>query len=772
MRKSILLAVLCVLFSSLAVAQDNRKLELTVDDIFHPTKSVAFSGRPTFGLRWTSDGSGFVRAERGAKGLKIVHANVKTGATKTFYDGEKVARALRNAGVADDAAARMGRGFALAHSESTNSFLLNSGTDLYVYSSSSNSAKRITNDKDEELEADFSPDGSMVSFVRKNDLFVVEVSSGKEHRITFDGTKNILNGYLAWVYEEELYGRGQNRGYWWSPDSKRIVFLRTDDSKVPMFILADDTKTDQNIEDVGYPQAGDPNPLVKLAIVELDKAKDFTGQAGKRTGGIIDELKKQAGKIGIKLPGASRVTNPSVSFVDHSKYTPEDFLISRVDWSPDSKKVIYQGQNREQTYLDLNSVDAATGETKTLFKETTEAWVDSPGNPYWLRDGSFIWRSPRSGFHHLYHYDANGNLIRQITRGNWEVRRFYGVDQNNGLVYFNGTRNSPIGPQIYRIRLNGMGLQRLTSRPGTHRANFNPTFTHFVNSWSDINTPAQTRLHRADGTVEKVINENNVSGVLASYGISAPEFMKVRNRDGFEMEAYMIKPPNFDPSKKYPVLSFVYGGPHAPQVRNSWGGRRYIWHQMLAQKGYIIWVCDPRSASGKGERETWTAYKKLGAPEQLDIEDGVSYLKRLPYVDESRIGIWGWSYGGFMTLYAMTHSKSFKAGISVAPVSNWALYDSIYTERYMLTPQNNPEGYASTNLNAKAGDLHGRLLIVHGFMDNNVHMQNTTKFIYELQKAGKQFDFMAYPTQRHGIRNPRQTHHLYQKMTDFLLENL
>ena len=771
MRKTIWLGVVALVFATFADAQQTGR-QLTIDDIFHPTKAVPFSGRPSFGLRWTKDGNGFVQAKRAKTGLQVVHADVRTGATTTFYDGAKVGRALESAGLSADVAARMGRGFATAHNEPTAAFLLNSGTDLYVYNSARNTAKRITNSADKELEADFSPDGSMVSFVRNNDLFVLEVGSGRETRITLDGSKHILNGYLAWVYEEELYGRGQNRGYWWSPDSTHVTFLKTDDSKVPIFVLADDTKTDQNIEDVGYPKAGDPNPTVELGIVEVAKAKELSSTAAKKTSGILDEIKKQAGKVGIKIPGGKSIANPSVKWVDLGRYNPKDFLISNVDWSPNSQNIIFQGQNREQTYLDLNSVNVSTLRIKTLFQDKTRAWIGSPGNPYWLNDGSFVWTSPRDGHKHLYHYDKDGELIRQVTRGNWEVRRFYGIDQKGGWVYFSGTKDGHTGPQIYRIRLNGSGISRLTRRAGSHRANFNPTFTHFVNTWSDINTPSQTRLHRADGTVEKVINENIVGELLGSYGLSKPEFLKVANRDGFQMDAYMIKPPNFDARKKYPVLTFVYGGPHAPQVRNSWGGRRYMYHQMLAQKGYIIWVIDPRSASGSGAKETWTAYKQLGVTEQLDIEDSVTYLKRLHYVDANRIGIWGWSYGGFMTLFAMTHSKSFKAGISVAPVSSWALYDSIYTERYMLTPENNPKGYSTMDLNAVAKNLRGRLLIVHGVMDNNVHMQNTTKFIYELQKAGIQFDFMAYPTQRHGIRNPYQTYHLYSKMADFIQKNL
>ncbi len=728
MRKTIWLLIAIVAFSSLALSQE----KLTVEKIYKPGEQVQFSGSPTFGIRWSKDGTSFVRPKFDATGIKFIKVNALTGAETTIYDSAEVSAGLVKTGLSSADANRISRRF-INQNDVSNSYLFTNGKDLYVYNATTKAAKRLTNDKTSELEADFSPDGKKVSFVRGNDLFVVDIASGKETRFTKDGSKNILNGFLTWVYEEELYGRGQNRGYWWSPDSMSIAFLRSDDSKVPMFILADDTVTDQRIEDVGYPQAGDPNPLVTFHIANI-----------------------KAGNI---------------STIDSSKYKPEDFLISRVDWSPDSKWVIWQGQNREQTFLDLNATDRNSRNTKTLFQDKTPAWIDSPGNPYWLKDGSFIWTSPRDGWKHLYHYDKNGKLIRQVTKGDWEVRTFYGVDEKNGLVYFSGMQHSPIAPQIYRINLDGKNLTRLTKKDGSYTANFNSTFTHFVSIWSDINTPWQTTLHRADGTIEKVINENKVE-VLDKYNLSKPEFMKVKNRDGFEMEAYMIKPPNFDASKKYPVLSFVYGGPHAPQVRNRWGSNRYMYHQMLAQKGYIIWVCDPRSASGKGEKETWTAYKQLGTTEQLDIEDGVKFLKTLPYVDADRIGIWGWSYGGFMTLFAMTHSKSFKMGVSVAPVSDWALYDSIYTERYMLTPQNNPDGYAKMDLNSKAKNLHGRLLLVHGIMDNNVHMQNSTKFAYELQKAGIQFDFMAYPTQRHGIRNPFQHYHLHKMMSEFILKNL
>lgn len=728
MRKIIWLFVFAFVLSSFAYADEL----ITVDKIYNPEAKLKFSGEPTF-VRWSDDGTSFVQPSSEEGTLKLLNVNALDGRETIFYDSAEVAAALIRAGASENAAAGASRR-PVSQNDVVKKYLFSSDGDLFVYDIALKTAKRITLDSAEELEADFSPDGNMVSFVRGNDIYVVNIASGKETRYTKDGAKNTLNGYLAWVYEEELYGRGQNRGYWWSPDSKSIVFLKTDDSMIPNFILADDTVIDQRIEDTNYPQAGDPNPIVQLGLIQIGKKK--------------------------------------VKFVDTSKYPPKDFLISRVDWSPDSRWVIYQGQNREQTFLDLNAVSRDGKSSKTLFQDKTPAWIDSPGNPYWLKDGSFVWTSPRDGWKHLYHYDGEGKLIRQITSGEWEVGQFFGVDQKDGWVYFSASKDEPNGLNTYRIKTDGSGMERLTKGSGTHRSSFNSTFTHFVNYWSDINTPMQTTLHRADGSVEKVINENKVP-LLDEYDLSKPEFMTVKNRDGFEMDAYMIKPPDFDSSKKYPVVTFVYGGPHAPQVRNSWGGSRYMFHQMLAQKGYIIFVCDPRAASGgKGEKETWTAYKQLGVTEQKDMEDSVKYLHTQDFVDKDRIGVWGWSYGGYMTLFAMTHSKLYKAGISVAPVSDYRLYDSIYTERYMLTPQNNPEGYAKTDLNSKAKDLHGTLLLVHGAMDNNVHMQNATMFAFAAQTAGVELDFEVYPTQRHGISNPWQTYQLYKKMAKFWEQNL
>jgi dipeptidyl-peptidase 4 len=751
MKKLTLSIVALMAFAAAGFAQEKL---LTLEEIYSPdrTKRVNFSGSPTR-FAWATEGSSFKQVREN----KLLRVNALTGEAVSYLDTARFAQALTSGlSINAEAADRMANNPGLQFNRGETAILLNHMNDLWVYDSAGGRLRRLTNNKDEEKEADFSPDGQWVSFVRNNDLFVVDLARGEEKQLTRDGTERIHNGYLVWVYEEELYGRGNNRGYWWSPDSKKIAFLRLDDTPVPRFVLSNEVPNDPVIEDTRYPKAGDPNPWVRLGIADITKSS------------LVPNVSRIPGSD--RLPASVRRIGDAVQFVDISNYKPEDVLIGRVTWTPDSASVVFQAQNREQTFLDLNAA-SLDGKVRKQFTETSPAWVGINDNPHYLKHGSYVWHSDRAGWSHLYYYDRDGKLIRPLTEGKWEVRSFHGVDESTGWAYFSGTKDSHIATNVYRVSLRGGPVQRLTQGEGTHSANFNSTFTHFIHSWSDITTPTQYRLMRADGTLERVLDENKVD-VLGQYKLSEPEFMKVRTRDGFEMEAYMIRPPDFDPSRKYPVMQYTYAGPQAPQVRNGWAGTRYMWHQMLAQKGYIIWVMDNRTASGKGIESAWPVYKNFGILEHRDIEEGVAFLKRLPYVDPDRIGIWGWSYGGFMTSFAMTHSKNFKMGIAGGSVTDWHLYDSIYTERYMATPQNNPAGYARTSVVKAAKDLHGKLLLIHGVMDNNVHMQNTMQLAYELQKHGKQFDLMLYPTQRHGVVDPAQAYHMYTMMTEFIERNL
>jgi dipeptidyl-peptidase-4 len=605
--------------------------------------------------------------------------------------------------------------------------------DIYHYELSSDRAVRLSSEPGDEELASYSPDGRLVAFVRGNDLHVVEVASRRQRALTTGGSDDLLNGKLDWVYQEEVYGRGNFKGYWWSPDSTRIAFLSLDESQVPRFTLVDDHAPRPLVEIGPYPKAGDPNPVARLGVV--------------RAGG------------------------GRPAFVDLGRYSAQQPLIVDVSWTPDGRRLLFQVQDREQTWLELAAVRPDGNAPATLLRETSPAWVERIASPTFLKDGSFLWLSERSGWRHVYHHRADGAPIRQVTDGRWEARTLHGVDESGGWLYFSGTERSAIGGDVYRVKLDGSALSRLSAAPGTHVATFNPSFTLYLDAWSDVVTPPQTRLHRADGAEVRVIESNPVP-VLAEYRLAKPEFLQVPTRDGFLMEAMLIRPPDFDPSRKYPVFQQTYGGPHAPRVKNAWGETDHLFLQLLAQQGIAAWICDNRTASGKGAASVWPAWKRLGELELQDVEDALAWLKGQGWVDAGRIGIYGWSYGGFLTAYALTHSRSFAMGIAGAPVTDWHLYDSIYTERMMRMPRNNPEGYRESSPRRAAANLHGKLLLIHGSLDDNVHPQNTLQFAYELQQAGKPFRMMVYPRSRHAVSDPGLLKHLRATMLGFIQETL
>ena len=737
-RRAALSACVVLLVSGSGLAQQRA---LTIDEIYDPEQQVDFGGRTPSGLTWLSD-TRYLQRERDptSSATQLLSVDADTGTAEPLLDIEELEYALAVLpGMSDSVARRAIRAGEFVWDRDHISVVMQISNDLYYFAvherdaSGAPRVRRLTRDPAEESMPSFSPDGTLVAFVRDHNLVVVRVDQRREWALTQDGSADLLNGELDWVYQEEIYGRGNFKGFWWSPDSSRLAYLQTDESPVQEFTVIDHLPYRLEIETTDYPKAGDLNPRVRL--------------------GVIPAI------------GGDTV------WVDLDHYTPTDMLVVSVDWSPDGEDVVFQVQNREQTWLDLNTADAGTGATTRLFQETTPAWVDVHGDPTWLEDGTFLWLSERSGWKHLYHYAADGTLLARVTDGEWELRTLHGIDEDSGWVYFSGTERSPIGSDVYRVKLDGSQLTRLSEMDGTHRARFSPNFARYLDTWSDIETPPQVRVHAADGSQTRVVSENSVTA-LADYRLSTPEFLQVTARDGFVMEAMMITPPDFDPARRYPVFQHTYGGPHAQQVRNAWGGPASMFFQLLAQRGIIVWVMDNRTASGKGAVSAWPVYQHFGESELWDIEDGVAWLRQQPYIDGARIGIEGWSYGGFMTSYALTHSDSFVMGIAGGTVSDWRNYDTIYTERYMRTPQNNPDGYRRSSPRFSAADLHGALLLVHGTMDDNVHLQNTLQFVNELQKAGKQFELMLYPRSRHGITDPQLNTHLRHKMLDFILEHL
>ncbi|HEX3249426.1 MAG TPA: DPP IV N-terminal domain-containing protein, partial [Pyrinomonadaceae bacterium] len=568
--RALLLATVFLALVTQSLKAQNKLL--TIDDIFDPVKKVEFNGKtPT--VRWLKDGNHYlITNEAGGRLPRLQKVNAATGEAAPFFDAAKMQAAFAALpGVTAENARELANRDKYDLNPAETGVLINWSNDLFYYEFGSDRAIRLTNGPEEEVGEEFSPDGRMVSFVRGNNLYVEDLSMQRRERaLTSDGSEKILNGRLDWVYQEELYGRGNFGAYWWGPDSTTIVFLRFDENPVPQFTVVDHIPYEQNVEITPYPKAGDPNPIVKLGVVSA-------------AGGDI-------------------------RWVDTFKYQPADLLISRVAWSPDGKKVVYQAQNREQTFLDVNFADANDGKSTNVIHETSKAWVAINEEPIWLKDGTFIWASERNGWEHLYHYSADGKLLRQITDGKWEIRSIEGVDEANGYIYFTAMEHSPIAANGYRIKLDGTGLTRLTMTEGSHRVDLSPKYNYFIDVWSDLNTPSQVRLYDAGGKLVRVISENKVDA-LKQYKLGAAELLQVKTRDGFVMEAMMIKPPDFDPSRKYPVLQQTYAGPHSQTVRNAWGATNGLYNQLLAQKGVIVWACDNRTASGKGVESTYPVYR-------------------------------------------------------------------------------------------------------------------------------------------------------------------
>jgi dipeptidyl-peptidase 4 len=682
-----------------------------------------FAGAPAGGFIWV-DGDHFLQV----KDAKLWKVQALTGRAEPFLDTTKLAKSLSAIPtIKPEDATRMAGGPAYRLNPQRTAVLFTHADELYHATLDGAPATRLTKTPGPKEQATFSPDGKFVGFVRGGNLFVVDVATQAERQLTTDGGGNILNGLADWVYGEEIFNR-RPQAYWWSPDSQRIAFLRFDDTPVSTFTVLDQIPTRQKVEKIPYPKAGDPNPIVKLGVVAV--------------------------------AGGDPV------FADQANYSPGESIVSRVGWLPDSSKVYAYFQNRTQTWLDFCTMPAAGGALARLFRETTKAWVEDCGEPIFLPDGSFLLASEVSGWRHLYSFDKDGKRQKPVTQGDWEVRSVYTTDLKDGFVYFSGTKDGSTGSNLYRCKTDGTGIERLTKGEGSHAVSVAPTGTLFIDTASDSKTPTHVRLWKAGSAEPARTLDANPVYAREEYKFGAYDRIQVKTRDGFVMEGSLTTPPDFDPTKKYPVWMMTYGGPHMPSVRDGWDGGRLM-DQALAGGGVVVFRIDPRSASGKGVCSAWTAYKQLGVQELKDLEDAVDWLTTNSWVDATKIGLSGHSYGGFMTAFALTHSKKFAAGIAGAPVTDWRNYDSIYTERYMSTPQENPQGYDSTSVVKAAKNLHGRLLLLHGEMDDNVHVQNTLQLIEELQKAEKDFEVMIYPRARHGLGRGSQ-----RQIVQFILKSM
>src|SRR5713226_7819872 len=706
---------------------------LTVDRIY---TEPSLSGQLTRGIAWTPDSKqlSFFETKGAGKEAKneLWMMDVATGQRRALLSAEKLESVLPADSEQNTQATGLGR-HAPAESQwapGGGALLFKGATSLAWFDLKTQASRGLVSGKEKISDPKISPDGKYVSFVRNHNLWLVSVADGKERAFTEGGTEEVRKGELDWVYPEELE---ITTAYWWAPDSSAIAYLQMDESKVAQYPLVDFSSPAGEDEEERYPPAGGGNPIVRVFVVPVGGGEARAMDTGENT----------------------------------------DIYIARVNWLTDAKHLAIQRLNRKQTVLDLLVADTANGQTRTVLNETDQYWINVSNDLRFLKDGKrFLWSSERSGYRHLYLYDLEGKELAQLTKGEWEVSAVDAVDEGKGMVYFTGTAKSPLERHLYRVSFDGSAISRITIHNGTHGVNMAPDCAAFVDTYSDVTMPPRQDVARADGSLLRVINENKVAE-LADYHLSAPQFLTVKAHDGTPLNAVMIKPPDFEGSKKYPVLVHTYGGPHAQVVLNAWGGNTALWHQSMAQKGYIIFSLDNRGSAGRGHIFEEPIHYRLGAQELSDQRDGVAYLRSLPFVEAGRIGIWGWSYGGHMTLHAMFEAGlDFKAGFGGGPVTAWHFFDLIYTERYLgLLPEKEKEYRASSPID-KAAQLKGKLLIAHGTGDDNVHFANTLTLINELIELGKYVEVMPFPGRGHGVSDPAARKVLMNRATQFFLDNL
>jgi dipeptidyl-peptidase-4 len=693
-----------ILFCICSLVFAAGKKPVTLEDLSSES-APPMGGSPV----WAPDGKRFIDTAQGKLWLYDVPSRKKTelvptGAFRAAATKEPPAERF------DFENRRVNRRLA-QWSPSGRELLITAG-DLFLFRIGVRGWTQLTATPEPERDAKLSPDGKLVSFRRGHDLYVLDAATLKETRLTADGSDTILNGEPDWVYPEELE---LGTAHWWSPDSKSIAYLQFDVSREPLYPQVELARPRAVLEPQRYPRAGDPNADVRLGVV----------------------------------PAAGGPTR----WMDLGE--SRDELRARFYWLPDSQGIMVERLNRIQTELDVVIADAKTGKSRVILRESDKDWVNIQGDPVFLKGGrEFLWESERDGFNHIYRYSIEGKLLGRLTQGDWEVSSVAGVDEAGGQVYFVSSEAGPLERQFYRVGLSGGARTRLSKGAGTHTISMSPGCEYYLDSYSNLSTPARRTLHTKDGAEWAVYSEPD-RRQLEEYDILPSEIIEVKAADGTVLYARMIKPASFDPAKKYPVIVNVYGGPHAQSVRNSWPGGVTL-DQVFAHRGYIVWELDNRGTSGRGHKFEVAVSRNLGGKEVDDQKDGVRHLLSLGFADPKRVGIRGWSYGGYMTLRSLLLAPEvFACGVAGAPVADWRNYDSIYTERYMGLPSENVEGYNRSSNVLEAGKLKGKLLIAHNFEDDNVLFQNTMQMVEALQRAGKQFELMVYTNKSHGLMRGR-----------------
>jgi dipeptidyl-peptidase-4 len=721
------LALLLLLLSTSAAAQQRPTLTMQWA-LGAPGGDVAQVPKAL----WLHDGTAILYNERLPKEQRTFERfDPVTGKTTPILDVKKALASLKSL-ISNDEATGLDWPADFDVTGTKAAYLFSN--DVYVLDLPTATFTRATSTASEEKDLHFSPDGRLLAYVRDNDLYVYDLAGKKESRLTSDGDDRILNGTLTWVYWEEIFGR-TDVGYWWSPDSKSIAYLQTDVTNVPVSTFVDFRPQNPRIIHQVYPKAGEQDPKVRVGVVGVE--------------------------------------SPETHWINIAQ--PYEWLL-RVTWLPDSQRVAVETLDRPQTKLWLYFADTRSGAAKQILTETDPGFINVTDDLYFLQGGQhFLWASERDGYMHLYRYQMDGKLVNKVTNGDWAMassgtgmfwvrQAVTGIDERNGWVYFTTLKDVSTERQLYRVNLDGTGLTQISQGHGTHRIAMSPDTRYYFDTFSNIGALPDLTLHASDGKQLSVLAAPRTGMLPAS--MHYPELLTVPAADGFPMPAQILKPANFDPTKKYPVILHIYGGPSAPSVSNSWQ-RDMLYYNILAANGYVVAVIDNRAATAISKKLENTLVHNPAVSETNDLVAGVKWLKQQPWADPTRFGVYGWSGGGTNTLNLMTRSQEFKAGIAGAPVTDWHYYDSKWAEALLKMPQDHPEVYDRTSLVKRADKLHGTLLILYGTYDDNVHPQNEEAFMNALIEAGIQYEDVIYPMRKHGFIDTPARIHVGQAQLDF-----
>lgn len=727
-RISSLLLIIIISIVSFGINAQEKK-QITVESIW---KDYEFFGKGVAGFRSMNDGEHYSKIERSGqdvtirkysftdkedKGAEIIKAN------ELKYNNKKLS--------VDDYSFNKDESKALIVTNQRSIYRRSYTADYFLFDLTSRKLQPLDEEHSPQTLAEYSPDGKKVSYIYKNNLYVKTIASGKVKQITKDGERNkIINGTTDWVYEEEF---AFTKAYAWSPDSEYIAYLKFNEEKVKEYTMKYFYDLYPDLYTFKYPKTGEDNSKVCAFVV---KAKNGKGKK-----------------------------------IDLGEYE----YIPRLQWSEFENKLMLLTLNRHQNHLKYNWIDVENKNyaPKVVYEEKDKAYVEIDDNLIFLKDGkSFIRTSEKGGYNHIYKISLDGTST-QITKGNWDVIAFKGINEETNTIYYTSVEEGPIYQTLYSIQIDGSNKTKISKEKGKNNATFSTGMKYFVNNYSNANTPNQISLHKADGSLLQILeNNDDLKSKIADYNFQQKEFLKIEGVDT-ELNAWMIKPSNFDPKKKYPVYVNLYCGPGSNLVQDRWDGVNLAYHQLLAQSGYIVFCVDTRGTMYRGSEFKKSTYLQLGKLETEDVIQVAKNLGKLDYVDADRIGIQGWSYGGYMTSLAMTKGADvFKMGIAVAPVTNWRYYDNIYTERFMRTPQENADGYDDNSPINHVDKLKGKYFIIHGSGDDNVHYQNTMEMVNAMVAADKDFDMFIYPNKTHGIYGGNTRNHLFRMMFEYTLENL